>query len=105
MQPRPPGRSGIGDYVSNAWQPAAHDLCPYFGNIALAKLIREISEPALTRIGDSIKAEDIDAFLRSFNKLTDACNSCHRGRWFLIYRYPRAYFFAVQQSTVPLHAE
>jgi len=73
-------------------------LYPYFGNIALAKLITDISEPALTQVGDAIKAENSAAFLRTFDKLTQACNSCHQaaGFGFIVIRVPTASPFSNQ---------
>jgi hypothetical protein len=51
---------------------------PVFENVPVAKLIAEISEPALAEVDNSIAARDSDAFLKSFAKLTSACNACHQ---------------------------
>jgi hypothetical protein len=51
---------------------------PVFDNVPVAKLITEISEPALAEVDKSIAARDSDAFLKSFDKLTKACNACHQ---------------------------
>ncbi len=71
---------------------------PDSANIALAKLIREISEPALSRVGDAISAENSAAFSRAFGKLTEACNSCHQaaGFGFIIIRVPTSSPFSNQ---------
>jgi len=71
---------------------------PDFANVALAKLIAEISEPALKQVGDSISAEDSAAFSRAFGKLTDACNSCHQaaGFGFIAIRVPTSSPFSNQ---------
>lgn len=73
-------------------------LYPDFANIAQAKLVREISEPALAQVGDAIKAKDSDAFARTFSKLTQACNSCHQaaGFGFIVIRVPTASPFSNQ---------
>ncbi len=57
---------------------ASAKFYPEFGNVALAKLIKEISEPALDEIAASVKAKDDEAFKKSFARLTEACNSCHQ---------------------------
>ena len=71
---------------------------PTFGNVALAKLIDDISEPALARIGDAIKAQDDAAFGRVFSQLTEACDSCHQaaGYGFITIRVPTASPFSNQ---------
>lgn len=76
----------------------AAKLYPRFANVELAKLIAEISEPALAQVGDSIKAENTGAFFRAFDKLTQACNSCHReaGFGFIVIRVPTASPFSNQ---------
>ncbi|MGO9431779.1 hypothetical protein [Rhodoblastus sp.] len=56
----------------------AAQLYPTFENVPVARLIAEISEPVLAEVKKSIKDRDRDAFLRSFDKLTTACNSCHQ---------------------------
>jgi hypothetical protein len=63
---------------------------PEFDNVPVAKLIREISEPALDEIAASVKARDETAFKKSFARLTEACNSCHQaaGKGFIRIRVP-----------------
>ncbi len=56
----------------------AAQLYPVFGNVPVARLIAEISEPVLAEVKKSIKDRDSGAFLKSFDKLTTACNSCHQ---------------------------
>lgn len=60
----------------------AAKLYPVFQNVQLAKLIADVSEPALKEIDDSIKAKDHIAATRAFKNLTDACNSCHKAARF-----------------------
>lgn len=71
---------------------------PDFANIALAKLIKDISEPALAQVGESIKTGNSAAFARAFDKLTQACNSCHQaaGFSFIVIRVPTASPFSNQ---------
>lgn len=76
----------------------AASLYPEFDHVALAKLVHDISEPALARIGDAIKAKDNAGFARAFATLTDACNSCHQsaGFGFIVIRVPTASPFSNQ---------
>lgn len=60
----------------------AAKLYPVFEKVALAKLIADVSNPALAAVDDAIRARDQAAFERNFARLTDACNSCHRGAGF-----------------------
>lgn len=73
-------------------------LYPDSANIALAKLIKEFSEPALTQVDDAIKAQNSAAFSQAFGRLTAACNSCHRaaGYGFIVIRVPTASPFSNQ---------
>lgn len=63
---------------------------PDLANVALGKLIAEISDPALREVGDSIAAKDGAGFARAFSKLTEACNGCHEaaGFRFIVIRVP-----------------
>ena len=77
---------------------AAAEFYPEFQNGVLGKLITDVSAPALAKIDKSIKAKDSAAFLRSFEKLTDACNSCHRAAnvGFIAIRIPTSSPFSNQ---------
>jgi len=57
---------------------SAAQYYPVFGEVPVAKLIGDISEPALAEVDKAITAHDRDAFLKSFEKLTGACNACHQ---------------------------
>ncbi|MGO8737822.1 hypothetical protein [Rhodoblastus sp.] len=63
---------------------------PEFDKVPVAKLIKEISEPALDEIAASVKAKDEAGFKKSFARLTEACNSCHQaaGKGFIKIRVP-----------------
>ncbi len=80
----------------------AAKLYPVFHNVQLAKLIADVSEPALNEIDDAIKAKDHTAVTRAFKKLTDACNSCHEaaGFGFIAIHVPTTLPFS-NQSFVP----
>ena len=81
---------------------ATAKLYPVFQNVQLAKLIADVSEPALKKIDDSIKAKDHDAATRAFRNLTDACNNCHEaaGFGFIAIHVPTSLPFS-NQSFVP----
>ncbi len=80
----------------------AAKLYPVFQDVQLAKLIADISEPALKEIDDSIKAKDHTGVTRGFKNLTDACNSCHKaaGFGFIEIHVPTTLPFS-NQSFVP----
>ncbi|WP_298357590.1 hypothetical protein [Rhodoblastus sp.] len=65
-------------------------LYPEFDKVPLAKLIKEISAPALDDVAASVKAKDEAGFKKSFIRLTEACNSCHQaaGKGFIKIRVP-----------------
>lgn len=71
---------------------------PKFGDIDQAKLISDISTPALKEVGDAIKAHDSDVFSHAFARLTTACNSCHRAAHigFIVIRVPTSSPFSNQ---------
>lgn len=81
---------------------AAAKRYPVFQNVQLAKLIADISEPALKEIDDSIKAKDHTGVTRGFKNLTDACNSCHKaaGFGFIAIHVPTSMPFS-DQAFVP----
>ncbi len=63
--------------IRNSFQSAAKSY-PEFGDVPVAKLINDISEPALVEVDKAIAAHDSAAFNESFKSLTKACNSCHQ---------------------------
>ncbi len=66
------------DKVRNSFAVTAK-LYPVFENVQLAKLIADVSEPALKKIDDSIKVKDHTAVMRAFKGLTGACNRLPQG--------------------------
>jgi mono/diheme cytochrome c family protein len=77
---------------------AAAKRFPTFQDVPLAKLVAEVSEPALKAIDQAITAKDSTAFPKSFGKLTEACNSCHQAArvGFIVIRSPTASPFSNQ---------
>jgi hypothetical protein len=57
-------------------------LYPNLGHVQFAKLVDEISEPALAEIENAVKAKDTAQFWPAVEKLTEACNGCHRAAGF-----------------------
>jgi hypothetical protein len=77
---------------------AAARLYPQFNDVALAKLVADVSRPALNGIDKAIAAKDGAAFSQSFKGLTEACNSCHRAAsvGFIVVRVPTTSPFSNQ---------
>jgi hypothetical protein len=77
---------------------AAAKFYPVLQNVQQAKLIADVSEPALKAIEKSINAKDRAAFEISFNDLTSACNSCHQQAniGFVVIRVPTSSPFSNQ---------
>jgi hypothetical protein len=77
---------------------AAAKLYPDFNGVRLAKLVEDVSKPALNEIGKAITAKDSAAFSRSFKNLTAACNSCHHAAkaGFIVIRVPTTSPFSNQ---------
>jgi hypothetical protein len=68
----------------------AVSLYPVFEDVQQAKLIVDVTHPALQAVEKAINAKDLFAFQRSFKDLTSTCNSCHRQakRAFIVIRVP-----------------
>lgn len=77
---------------------AAANLYPEVNGVRPAKLVEDVSTPALNEIGKAITAKDSAAFSRSFKDLTAACNSCHRAAkvGFIVIRVPTTSPFSNQ---------
>ncbi len=63
---------------------------PGVGNVPFAEFVKTKSTPALDEIGRAIAAQNRQGFAVAFEKLTDACNSCHQasGFGFVVIRVP-----------------
>jgi len=82
---------------------AAAKFYPVLQNVQQAKLIGDVTYPALKAIDESIKAKDHAAFQKSFNDLTNACNGCHRQAnvGFIVIRVPTSSPFTNQVFPPP----
>jgi hypothetical protein len=54
------------------------DLLPRYQNIPVGEMIDAIMTGTITDLEGSIAAHDFGKFSASFDKLTEACNSCHQ---------------------------
>ncbi len=63
---------------------------PKVGRVDFAELVKSKSTPALDEIERTIAARNSQGFALAFQKLTEACNSCHRaaGFGFVVMRVP-----------------
>ncbi|MGB8276324.1 MAG: hypothetical protein WCF20_00080 [Methylovirgula sp.] len=63
---------------------------PKVGNVPFAQLVKIKSTPALDDIGRAIAARNRQGFALAFQRLTEACNSCHQasGFGFVVMRVP-----------------
>ena len=79
----------------------AAKLYPVYENVEQAKLIMEVSKPALIAIDNAIKEKNRTAFKAAFNDLTVACNSCHQqaNLGFVVIRVPTSSPFSNQVFT------
>ena len=79
----------------------AAKLYPVYENVEQAKLIMEVSKPALIAIDKAIKEKNRNTFKAAFNDLTLACNSCHQqaNLGFIVIRVPTSSPFSNQVFT------
>ncbi|MDZ7778544.1 MAG: hypothetical protein U5R14_01225 [Gemmatimonadota bacterium] len=52
-------------------------LHPVYDEIPVAELLDETTAPALAELEATVDGSDRDGFVRAFDQLTQACNSCH----------------------------
>jgi hypothetical protein len=71
---------------------------PEYQNVPVAKLIDELSAPVLVDLDKAVKAKDAVGFYKAFERLTAACNSCHKatGKPFIKIRTPTSSPFSNQ---------
>lgn len=81
---------------------AAAAMYPKLDSVSQKRLIEEVSYPALDEIAKAIKAKNATAFSKSFEKLTGACNDCHKETRvpFIVIRTPTSSPFS-NQSFAP----
>jgi hypothetical protein len=53
------------------------ELHPVYDDIPVAQLLGEMTHPAIEALETAMAARDRAAFTSSFDRLTQACNSCH----------------------------
>jgi len=53
------------------------ELHPVYDGIPVAQLLGEMTHPAMEALEAALAARDRAAFTSSFDRLTQACNSCH----------------------------
>lgn len=52
-------------------------LHPVYDEIPVADLLDETTAPAVAELETAVDGRDRDGFVRAFDQLTQACNSCH----------------------------
>jgi hypothetical protein len=62
--------------IGDSFDTAAR-LNPMIGGVPFAQLLKSESAPPLEDIGKAIAARDGKDFVKAFERLTAACNSCH----------------------------
>jgi hypothetical protein len=55
------------------------DLVPTFKNLPLADMLDAVITKEIGALEKSIEAKDYKTFVSGYDKLTQACNACHRG--------------------------
>jgi hypothetical protein len=72
------------------------DLVPVFKNLPLAEMLDAVITKEIADLEKAIEAKDFKKFSAGYDKLTAACNSCHRGTgmgFVVIQRPTRPAFF------------
>jgi len=66
------------------------DLVPTFKNLPLADMLDAVITGEIAQLEKAVDAKDSKAFRAGFDKLTAACNACHRaaGNGFVVIRRP-----------------
>ena len=53
------------------------ELHPVYDDVPVARLLGEMTHPAMEALEGALEARDLAAFTSSYDRLTQACNSCH----------------------------
>jgi len=66
------------------------DLYPTFKNLPLGKMLDAVITGQIVEVEKALDAKDSKAFAAGFDKLTEACNSCHQatGNGFIVIQRP-----------------
>jgi hypothetical protein len=75
---------------------------PVFKGIPVATLLMKYIDQPLEDVGIAIESRDSTKFRESFDKLTNACNECHReaGHGFIVIQRPTMQPFSNQDFSV-----
>jgi hypothetical protein len=67
--------------------------------VPVGAMIKSLTPPPLEALDKAISAKDPAAFAKSFDQLTEACNTCHRGakRGFIVITRPTQSLFPNQR--------
>jgi mono/diheme cytochrome c family protein len=66
------------------------DLYPTFKNLPLGKMLDAVITGQIVEVEKALDAKDSKAFAAGYDKLTEACNSCHQatGNGFIVIQRP-----------------
>jgi hypothetical protein len=77
---------------------SAGKVIPVLKNVPIGKMIESTMDAPIADVDKAIKAKNRAQFVAAFDKLTDACNSCHQAasRPFIVIQRPTTSTFANQ---------
>ncbi len=95
----------LADYEIDELKEGFEDVVQYYPvykDIPVGKMIEATILPPIAEVEKAIKARDRAKFVAAFDKLTEACNSCHQAanRAFIVIQRPAASVFP-NQSFAP----
>ena len=96
----------LAEYEADELKESFEDVTTYQGNwheLPIAKLIAANIDPALSAVDDAIKARSGPKFTTAFERMTVACNNCHKttDHAFLVVKVPKASDFPDQEFAPP----
>jgi hypothetical protein len=91
----------LADYEIDELKEGLEDVVKYiptFKDIPVGKMIESIMDAPIENVEKAIKAKDRARFVVAFDKLTEACNTCHHSanRGFIAIRRPTTSAFSNQ---------
>lgn len=83
--------------LQEAFERSAH-VWPQWRSVPIAAMITSVAQEPMAALAQAIKAADTTQFNTAFQKLTDACNTCHQSadRAVIVIQVPRASMFPDQ---------